>query len=155
MRYVGKETTEDLHDKCAPFWAAALILFVGLGLSTLTFDFGYFWRGYLLDVVGPAWTYILFRGLFTKKMDNAWTHFFTPARTLAVVIGACLVIETLQYLNVYESTYDPWDLLAYCSLVVPLSVIDWRLVKRSYSPTNESMTKEQPNGKDASRDTTA
>jgi len=53
------------HDKNAPYWAAAFILLGALGLSTIWFNFGKFWKGYMLDMAGPAWNYILFRGLYT------------------------------------------------------------------------------------------
>ncbi len=115
------------HDKFAPYWASALVLFALVGLSTIWIDLGSFWKGYVLDIVGPAWNYILFRGLFTAKADNKWTRFFTPTRTLAIFLIVCVGIETLQYFEVYKATYDKWDYLAYTSLLIPLYVIDKKI----------------------------
>jgi len=113
-----------IHNKMAPFWAVALFLFAGTGLATIWIDFGAFWKGYVLDMVGPAWNYILFRLLFTSFSENAWTRFFTPNRTLIIFLIVCAVIEGAQYFELYHSTYDPWDLLSYISLLVPLYLLD-------------------------------
>lgn len=112
------------HDARAPYWAVGLIVLCGTGVSTSWLDFGDFWRGYVLDMTGPAWNYILARGLFTSYADNAWTRFFTPARTLLLSLSACVSIEGSQYLGLYEATYDPWDFLAYASLLVPVFLLD-------------------------------
>ncbi len=112
------------HDKNAPYWAVALFVFGLIGLATTWIDLGNFWKGYILDMVGPAWNYILFRGLFTGKADNAWTGFFTPNRTLIIFITVCFGIETLQYFEIYNSTFDILDLLAYISILIPLFLID-------------------------------
>ena len=78
-------------------------------------------------MVGPAWAYTLFRGLFTAKADNIWTRFFTPNSTFLILLSVCFGIEALQYFEVYDSTFDPWDLLAYISVLFPLFLIDKRL----------------------------
>jgi len=64
-------------------------------------------------MTGPAWNYILFRGLFTAEANNAWTDFFTPVRTLVIFLLVCFGIESMQYLKIYDSTFDTWDLLPY------------------------------------------
>ena len=115
---------KDIHDKNAPCWAAAFVVFGVTGLSTIWFALGDFFSGYVLDITGPAWNYILFRGLFTTKANNRWTRFFTPVRTFVTFVVVCFGIETLQYFRVYNSTFDPWDLLAYVSLLFPLFVLD-------------------------------
>ncbi|MBT3209753.1 MAG: hypothetical protein HN704_01695 [Bacteroidetes bacterium] len=115
---------ESKHNKNAPYWAAAMLVFGVLGLSTIWIDLGIFWKGYLLDMVGPAWNYILFRGLFTTKADNYWTRFFTHQRTLIIFLTVCFGIETMQYFKIYDSTFDPLDLLAYISILIPLFLID-------------------------------
>ena len=125
------EAKTNLHDKYAPYWAAVFVILWLTGLSTIWFDFGKFWKGYVLDMVGPAWNYILFRGLFTKKADNKWTRFFTPTRTLLIFLAFLFGIETLQYFKVYHSTYDPYDFLAYISLLVPFYLVDGYVVKES------------------------
>jgi len=126
-----QESIKSRHDKYAPYWAIALIVFGGIGLSTIWIDWGTFWKGYVLDMAGPAWNYILFRGLYTTKTNNAWTRFFTPKRTLIIFLLVCFVVETLQYLNIYDSTFDRWDLLAYCSILFPLFLIDLGLIRQN------------------------
>ena len=119
------------HNKYAPYWAIALVTLGILGLSTIWIDLGKFWKGYVLDMTGPAWNYILFRGLYTAYADNIWTRFFTPNRTLAIFLVVCFGIETLQYFKIYNSTFDLWDLLAYISILVPLYLIDIGIIGRN------------------------
>ncbi len=114
------------HDRNAPYWAAGLVLLCVTGLSTGMLDLGGFWKGYVLDMAGPAWSYILVRGLYTARRDNAWTRFFTPKKTVIITVAVCFAIEMMQYFEVYDSTFDPWDLLAYVSILLPLFVIDLR-----------------------------
>ena len=114
----------EVHNKFAPFWAMALVLIGGIGISTSWLDLGPFWKGYVLDMTGPAWNYILFRGLYRNKVNNLWTRFFTPVRTLVIFLLVCTGIEMMQYLNLYDATYDPWDFVAYVSLLLPVFFID-------------------------------
>ncbi len=117
------------HDELAPYWAVGLIVLMTTGLMSIWIDLGSFWRGYVLDMTGPAWSYILFRGLFTYRADNAWTRFFTPERTLVIFLFACFGFEGAQYLGLYESTYDPLDFLAYVSILLPIYILDSRQYK--------------------------
>jgi len=114
----------DRHDKFAPFWAVALIVLCGTGLATVCFDLGGFWKGYVLDMTGPAWSYILFRRLFTSYSKNEWIRFFTPKKTVVIFILVAFGIETAQYFRLYEATFDPWDFPAYISILIPLFLID-------------------------------
>ena len=116
--------TEYTHNRFAPFWAAGMVVFGTTGLATIWIDLGAFWKSYVLDIMGPAWNYILFRGLFTAWANNLWTRFFTPTRTLIIFLAVCAGIEGAQYLHLYDATYDPWDLLSYCSLLFPLYLLD-------------------------------
>ena len=75
-------------------------------------------------MTGPAWNYILFRGRFTSKSDNFWTRFFTPWNTVVIFIAVCFGIEGAQYFGVYEATFDPWDFVAYISILIPLFILD-------------------------------
>lgn len=113
------------HNRAAPYWAAALIVFGSIGISTTFLTIGGFWNGYVLDITGPAWNYILFRGLSHAYSDNAWTRFFTPIRTFAIFVLVAYGIEFAQYLKLHDSTFDPWDFLAYVSLLIPLFLIDF------------------------------
>jgi hypothetical protein len=127
-----------MHDKYAPYWATILIILLGTGLSTIWLDLGDFWKGYVLDMVGPAWAFVLFRGLFTKKANNAWTRLFTPTRTLIIFLTVCFGIETLQYFKIYNSTFDFWDLFAYISILIPLYVIDIGIIRKTVNtPPNK------------------
>ena len=120
-------TRKNQHDRCAPYWAAAIVILGMMGLSSdLLFNHP-FWSGYALDITGPAWNYILFRGLFTYKKDNRWTRFFKPVTTYVIFVLVCFGIEGMQYLEWYDSTFDPLDLLAYLSVLTPLFLIDLHL----------------------------
>lgn len=121
---VKRKTKENMHNVFAPYWAIALFFLWAIGLASIWFDLGNFWKGYVLDMVGPAWNYILFRGLFTTQADNVWTRFFTPKKTLFIFLFVSFGIEIMQYFNVYNATYDPWDFLAYVSILIPLFIID-------------------------------
>ena len=112
------------HDKFAPYWAAGLIVLCATGLATTWVDLGAFWKGYVLDITGPAWNYILFRGLFTSYSDNVWRRFFTPKKTFFIFLFVCAAIEGAQYFNLYDATYDPWDFLSYVSVLIPLFLLD-------------------------------
>jgi len=112
------------HNRAAPYWAAALIVLGTMGVSTTFTKFGAFWNGYVLDITGPAWNYILVRGRFCEYADNVWTRFFTPVKTLVIFVFVAYGIELAQFFGLYDSTYDPWDLLAYVSLLIPIFFID-------------------------------
>jgi 4-amino-4-deoxy-L-arabinose transferase-like glycosyltransferase len=127
---VEQHSLKITHDKNAPYWAVALVIFCIVGLSTNWINLGDFWKGYVLDMTGPAWNYILFRGLFTAKVNNAWTRFFTPNKTLIIFLLVCFLIEILQYFKIYDSTFDPWDLLAYGSILIPIFLLDLILIKQ-------------------------
>ena len=119
-----QKITRQRHNKYAPYWATGLVIFGATGLATTWFDLGSFWSGYVLDMVGPAWNYILFRGLFTYQKDTAWTRFFTPVRTLSIFIIVCAGTEFAQYFKLYDATFDPWDFAAYVSILIPLYMLD-------------------------------
>jgi hypothetical protein len=118
------------HDKYAPYWAVILFLLCVIGLSTNWVDFGKFWKGYVLDMTGPAWNYILVRGLFTSKADNRWIRLFTPVRTLLIFIGVCFGIEIMQYFKVYDATFDYWDFTAYLVILIPVFLLDISLTRK-------------------------
>lgn len=112
------------HNKLAPYWAAGLVVLCGTGLATNWINLGAFWKGYVLDITGPAWNYILFRGLYRSYRDTAWKRFFTPKMTLLIFLIVCAAIEGAQYFKLYEASFDPWDFLAYVSILIPVFLID-------------------------------
>ena len=118
------QVTNSNHNKYAPYWAIAMAIFLILGLGTINLNWGNFWKGYVLDMVGPAWVYILFRGLFTGKANNFWTRFWTPLKTFLVLFSVLVMIEMAQYFKLYDGTFDPFDLLAYVSLLLPIFILD-------------------------------
>jgi len=122
------EARQIRHDRAAPYWAAALAILCAVGVSTGAVHLGAFWKGYVLDMTGPAWTYILIRGRFTAWTDNVWTRFFTPTRTFLLLFAVAFAIEGAQYLDLYEATWDPWDLVAHMSLLLPAYLIDRRTI---------------------------
>jgi len=75
-------------------------------------------------MTGQARNYILFRMLPRTPASNAWTRFFTPAGTLAIFLLMVIGIELVQNLRLYDATYDPWELPAYVSLLLPAFLID-------------------------------
>jgi hypothetical protein len=86
----------------------------------------------VLDMAGPAWNYALLRGLFSRKQPAMLSRFLTPERALFLIIAVCGLIEAMQYFKLYEAHYDPCDLLAYVSLLVPRYAIDrWLLGRHS------------------------
>lgn len=121
---MSAEMNKKVHDSYAPYWAVGIVLLGSLGLSTNWLRLGDFWSGYVLDMTGPAWNYILFRGLFTSWTDNRWRRFFTPNRTVIIFLIVSFGIETAQYFELYDSTFDPLDFLAYASILIPLFVLD-------------------------------
>ncbi|NQT61789.1 MAG: hypothetical protein HQ556_02420 [Candidatus Marinimicrobia bacterium] len=66
----------------------------------------------------------MIRGLFTTYTQNVWTRFFTPLKTVTIFLLVCFGIEIAQLFNLYDSTYDPWDFLAYVSILVPMFILD-------------------------------
>ena len=118
------QSSHSRHDRLAPYWAAGLVVLCGTGLATIWIDLGTFWKGYVLDMTGPAWNYILVRGKFTTEAHNRWTRIVTPVTTVVAFTSICFGIEAAQYFGLYEATFDPWDFLAYVSILVPLFVLD-------------------------------
>jgi hypothetical protein len=91
-----------------------------------------FWSGYVLDIVGPAWNYILIRGLFSKSQPAMLSRFVNPEAAFVLIATVCFLIEVAQYLELYDATYDPRDFLAYLSLLVPCYIVDrWQSNRRS------------------------
>jgi hypothetical protein len=114
------------------YWAVALVVLGTIGLSTGLVRAPGFWSSNVLDMVGPAWNYILLRGLFSKTQPAMLSRFLTPEGALVLIVAICGLIEAAQYFQLYEAHYDPYDLLAYVSLLLPCYAIDrWTLNRRS------------------------
>jgi len=87
-------------------------------------------------MTGPAWTYILVRRLFTAESRDRWALTFTPVVTFVVCTLVLFAIEGAQYLQWYESTFDPWDFVAYISLLLPAFILDLYQTRKDAGQTD-------------------
>ena len=106
------------------FWKTALIILGSLAILTCFIRISDFVSGYVLDMVGPAMGYILLRVQYTSKQSTFLSFKFTPGLTALLISGICFLIETSQYFNLYDAYFDPWDYLAYISILIPCYLID-------------------------------
>jgi len=128
-----KETVGKKHktiSREAKSWKTAIIVIGLLGLSGGIAKHPGLWSGYALDVFGPAWIYILIRAQYKSTDATFFNIKFSPESAAFVVVGICFLIEGSQYLELYDSYFDPYDLIAYVSLVIPLYIIDKRLISK-------------------------
>jgi len=105
-------------------WKISIILLGIISLSTCFSKRPGFWTSYVLDMVGPAMGYILLRVQYTSKGSTFLSFKFTPGLTALLISGICFLIETSQYFNLYDAYFDPWDYLAYISILIPCYLID-------------------------------
>jgi len=119
------------------FWKIALI-FLGLtALSTGLVKDSEFWTGYVLDITGPAWCYILIRGRYKENNTSFFGIRFSAWAAFLLILGVCFIVESLQYIELYESTFDPIDYPSYFSLIIVVFSIDiWLIQKRKNSTPN-------------------
>ncbi len=110
------------------FWKISLIMFGSFVLATCLIRVPGFWSSYVLDMVGPAMGYILLRVQYTSKESTFLSFKFTPELAVLLIFGICFVIETSQYFKFYEARFDPYDYVAYISLLLPCFLIDKRLI---------------------------
>ena len=89
-----------------------------------------FWSSYVADIAGPAWFYILLRGLYTNNPNRLCKIFHAPEIAVITVILICVTGEMAQYYGLYNRVYDPYDFIAYASLLLPLYMVDRLLVNR-------------------------
>ncbi len=105
-------------------WAVTLVVLMAIGLATEIVEHPGFWSSYVLDIAGPAWVYILLRGLHRPTQSRALSRNLKPEAALAVVLGLCFLIELSQYLDLYDAHFDPYDLVAYLSGTFPCYAAD-------------------------------
>jgi len=111
------------------FWKILLIILGLTALSTGLLKSTGFLTSYMLDIVGPAWIYILIRVQYKSDGSTFLTFQFSPEKALLLVTGICYIIETSQYFQLYAAHFDPYDYLAYISGVLPVYLIDKSIVK--------------------------
>jgi len=121
-------------------WKVALIVLGSIGLMTCLIKIPGFWSGYVLDIVGPAWNYILLRGIYHSQNTSFLFIKFSPEGAVLLIMAICFIIETSQYLNFYNAYFDPYDYLAYVSLLLPVYFLDKHF---SSSRGKESKSKER------------
>jgi len=84
----------------------------------------------VLAIFGPAWNYILIRGLYSRKANQSpFAQHRSPEKTLILIVSICFAIEFAQYLGIYDAHFDPFDFLAYISLLLPCYVVDKLLLQ--------------------------
>jgi hypothetical protein len=84
-----------------------------------------FWSSYVLDITGPAWSYILLRQLYEPRRESELlARVFTPTTTALTVVGICFLVEIGQFMGLYDATPDPWDFVAYASGVTVFYAVD-------------------------------
>jgi hypothetical protein len=88
----------------------------------------------VLDIVGPAWNYILLRGIYTSKKSGSLFFRLKPDAAALIILAICFLIETAQYFKLYEARFDPYDYLAYVSLLLPVYLIDKYIFAGNYRP---------------------
>ena len=122
-------------------WTTAGLTLVVLGLASgplRSHGAPAFWSSYVLDIAGPAWSYILLRQLYEPRHESRFlARVFTPTTTALTVVGICFLVEIAQFLGMYDSTPDPWDFVAYASGVTVCYAVDlWsnRCRSRAKSP---------------------
>lgn len=119
-----------IHETETIFWKIAIIILGIVSLLTGIIKPSELWTSYLLDITGPAWIYILIRGQYKSQKATFLTIKFSPELALFLIVGICFAIETMQLLKLYESTFDPWDYLAYFSGTFLIYLIDTQINKK-------------------------
>ena len=107
----GKSFFSDKNNKL--LWLILLIAFGLIGVITFFMRVPGFWTSYGLNLLGPAWVYILIRCQYRSKDATFFSIKFSPEGATAFIFGMSIIVETTQYLEIYPSQFDPWDYLAY------------------------------------------
>ena len=106
------------------FWKVIVICLGIISLSTGLLDGSEFWTSYVFDIAGPAWCYILIRGQYKSKNATFLSLKFSPELAFFLIVIICFIIETMQFLKLYDSTFDPYDLLSYFSGTFVVYLVD-------------------------------
>ena len=120
-----------LKEKQARFWKVIVIVLGLISLFTGLLRISGFWSSYLLDITGPAWAYVLIRVQYNGKTDRFLNLRFSPEFAFLCIVTICFLVEAMQYLRLYHSTFDPVDLLAYFSGTFVFYLIDKTISKRT------------------------
>lgn len=83
------------------YWKVSLVTFGTISLATGIIRVPGFWSSYVLDIMGPAWNYILIRGLFSRTQPAMLSRILRPEAALILIVATCFLVETAQYLRLY------------------------------------------------------
>jgi hypothetical protein len=125
--------TNKINAKTTIFWKIAVIV---LGLTSLSSGLvkgSEFWSGYVLDICGPAWCYVLIRVQYKNSSSTFLSVKFSPLLALSLITGICFIVEAMQYLEIYQATFDPYDFLAYFSGIFIVFMVDKGLTRMKKS----------------------
>ncbi len=110
-------------DRIPVFWKVFLVILGIIALSSGLIKSPGFWSSYVLDIAGPAWIYILIRGQYSGSKSFLSLK-LSPEIAVILIIVIGVLIELSQYYKLYTSTYDPYDFIAYASLLIPVYLLD-------------------------------
>ena len=91
-----------------------------------------FATNHLADLVGPAWLYIVFRGLAEPEKRNRLGRFIgaTPERAAIILFAGSSATEIAQIYwpsGLFAGRFDPLDIVAFAIGLFPLYLVDTRL----------------------------
>jgi hypothetical protein len=91
-----------------------------------------FATNHLADLVGPAWLYIVFRGLAEPEKRNRLGRFLgaTPERAATILLVGSAATEFTQIYwpsGVFSGRFDPLDIAAFAMGLLPLYLVDKKL----------------------------
>ena len=113
-----------------PWWRAALVVFGSVvAIAELVQVPGLF-GSYAIDVFGPALVYIYVRGLHTSQGPTRISRLASPEVYVIGIVAVCFLVELAQYFRLYNKHYDPYDFVAYVSLLLPCYGLDRWLLSR-------------------------
>lgn len=102
-----------------------------------------FATNHLADVVGPAWLYVVFRGLAEPEKRNRLGRFLgaTPERAATILlVGSCATEITQIYWpsGLFAGRFDRLDLAAFAIGLLPLYLVDKKLQAASRDAESRS-----------------
>lgn len=91
-----------------------------------------FATNHLADVVGPAWLYIVFRGLAEPEKRTRLGRFLgaTPERAATILFVGSSATEITQIYwpsGLFAGRFDPLDIAAFAIGLLPLYLVDKKL----------------------------
>ncbi len=103
--------------------------FLGAGALNMTHTAAGFATNHLADLVGPAWLYIVFRGLAEPEKRNRLGRFLgaTPERAATILFvgsSATEITQTYWPSGLFSGRFDPLDIAAFAIGLLPLYLVD-------------------------------